>query len=91
MMADVGTMNRMPKQIPEAVMRELAYTGRSIDGAEAQRIGLVNRTFADQGALLTGVMVAGIVVTGVVFRRASKATAYRTYRHYPLKDGHRPL
>uniref|UniRef100_UPI002DD68EA7 enoyl-CoA hydratase-related protein n=1 Tax=Pseudorhodoferax sp. TaxID=1993553 RepID=UPI002DD68EA7 len=27
MMADVGTMNRMPKQIPEAVMRELAYTG----------------------------------------------------------------
>ena len=27
MMADVGTLNRMPKQIPEAVMRELAYTG----------------------------------------------------------------
>jgi len=32
-------------------------------------------------------VVAGIVVTGVVFRRASKAAAYRTYRHYPLKDG----
>ena len=29
-------------------------------------------------------VVAGIVVTGVVFRRASKAAAYR---HYPLKDG----
>lgn len=32
-------------------------------------------------------VVAGIVVTGLVFRRASKATAYRTYRHHPLKDG----
>ena len=32
-------------------------------------------------------VVAGIVVTGLVFRRASKATGYRTYRHYPLKDG----
>jgi len=32
-------------------------------------------------------VVAGIVVTSLVFRRASKATAYRTYRHYPLKDG----
>ena len=32
-------------------------------------------------------VVAGIVVTGLVFRRASKAAAYRTYRHFPLKDG----
>jgi hypothetical protein len=34
------------------------------------------------------VLVAvGFVFTGLVFRRASKAAAYRTYRHYPLKDG----
>ncbi len=32
-------------------------------------------------------VVAGIVVTGLVFRRAYKAATYRTYRHYPLKDG----
>lgn len=32
-------------------------------------------------------VVAGIVVTGLVFRWASKTTPYRTYRHYPLKDG----
>lgn len=32
-------------------------------------------------------VVAGILVTGVVFRQASKAMPYRTYRHYPLKDG----
>jgi uncharacterized RmlC-like cupin family protein len=28
-------------------------------------------------------VVAGIVVTSLVFRQASKSTAYRTYRHYP--------
>ncbi len=27
MMADVGTLQRLPKQLPEAVVRELAYTG----------------------------------------------------------------
>ena len=32
-------------------------------------------------------VVTGIVVTSLVFRQASKSTAYRTYRHYPLKDG----
>lgn len=37
------------------MMRELAYTGRTIDGAEAQRIALVNRTFDDQASLLDGV------------------------------------
>ena len=32
-------------------------------------------------------VVTGIVVTSWVFARASASTAYRTYRHYPLKDG----
>jgi len=32
-------------------------------------------------------VVCGIVVTDLVFRRASKVAVYRTYRHYPLKDG----
>lgn len=55
MAADVGTLQRLPRLIGDGMMRELAYTGRTIDGAEAQRLGLVNRTFADQDALLEGV------------------------------------
>ena len=42
MMADVGTMNRMPRQIPEAVMRELAYTGDRLGAERAERLGFVN-------------------------------------------------
>lgn len=56
MAADVGTLQRLPRIIGDGVMRELAFTGRTIDGEEAQRIGLVNRTYADQEALLDGVM-----------------------------------
>ena len=55
MAADVGTLQRLPRIIGDGMMRELAYTGRSIDGEEAQRLGLVNRTYADQAALFDGV------------------------------------
>ncbi len=55
MAADVGTLQRLPRIIGDGMMRELAYTGRTIDGEEALRLGLVNRTYADQDALLNGV------------------------------------
>jgi enoyl-CoA hydratase len=55
MAADVGTLQRLPRLIGDGMMREMAYTGRNVDAHEAQRIGLVNRTFADQPQLLEGV------------------------------------
>ncbi len=55
MAADVGTLQRLPHIIGDGMMRELAYTGRTIEGEEAQRIGLVNRTYPDQEALMDGV------------------------------------
>jgi enoyl-CoA hydratase len=55
MAADVGTLQRLPRLIGDGMMREMAYTGRNVDAAEAQRIGLVNRTFADLPQLLDGV------------------------------------
>ena len=30
MTADVGTLQRMPKLVPEGVVREMAYTGRNM-------------------------------------------------------------
>ena len=55
MTADVGTLQRLPKLIPEGVCRELAYTGRRMPAAEAKAVGLVNEVFPDQEALLEGV------------------------------------
>ncbi len=54
--ADVGTFPRLVKLIPEGIVRELAYTGRPMPAAEAKEAGLVNRVFADQAAMLDGVM-----------------------------------
>ncbi|MBK8321857.1 MAG: crotonase/enoyl-CoA hydratase family protein [Betaproteobacteria bacterium] len=56
MTADVGTLQRLPRLVGEGMARELAYTGRVVDGAEAQAIGLVNRCFATPEALGEGVM-----------------------------------
>ncbi|MEG1328828.1 MAG: crotonase/enoyl-CoA hydratase family protein, partial [Janthinobacterium sp.] len=55
MAADVGTLQRLPRIIGDGIMRELAYTGRNVDADEALRIGLVNRVYDDQAALLDGV------------------------------------
>ena len=56
MTADVGTLQRLPKIVPEGVVRELAYTGRRMSAARAREVGLVNEVFADHAALLAGVL-----------------------------------
>mgnify|MGYP001408009647 FL=1 len=55
MTADVGTLQRLPRLVGEGITRELAYTGRDVDAAEARSIGLVNRVFDSREALLAGV------------------------------------
>jgi enoyl-CoA hydratase len=55
MTADVGTFPRLVKLIPEGIVRELAYTGRRMSAREAHEVGLVNRVFPDQKAMLEGV------------------------------------
>jgi enoyl-CoA hydratase len=56
MTADVGTFPRLVKLIPEGIVRELAYTGRRMAAQEARDVGLVNRVYSDQAAMLDGVM-----------------------------------
>jgi len=53
--ADVGTLQRLPKIVGEGVARELAYTGRPVSGTEAQALRLVNGVFPDLDALMAGV------------------------------------
>ncbi len=56
MMADVGTFNRMPKQIPEAVVRELGYTGDRLSAERAERLGFVNGLFDTHEQLVAGAL-----------------------------------
>jgi enoyl-CoA hydratase len=64
MVADVGTLQRLPKLIPEAVVKELAYTGRRLPAARAQALGLVNEVFDSAESLLGGAMQAAREIAG---------------------------
>ncbi len=55
MFADVGTLQRLPKLIPEGVARELAYTGENLTPERAERLGLYNAVLDDTAALRTHV------------------------------------
>lgn len=46
MVADLGSLQRLPALIGEGYTRELAFTGKDIDAADAARMGLVNEVFA---------------------------------------------
>ena len=45
--ADVGTLQRLPKIVTAGHVAELAYTGKDIDGQRAEKIGLVNDVYED--------------------------------------------
>lgn len=52
MVADVGTLQRLPYLIPEGLVRELAYTGRRLTAERALQAGLVNEVFETQEAMV---------------------------------------
>ena len=52
--ADVGSLARLPLILNDGHLRELALTGKDIDAARAEKIGLVNDVFADAEAALAG-------------------------------------
>lgn len=52
MVADLGTLQRLPKLIGDGIVREMAYTGRNVLGKEAEKIGLVNNSYASKEEML---------------------------------------
>lgn len=56
MTADVGTLQRLPKIIPEGIARELAYTGDRMPAERALACGLVNQVFDDPDSLVAGTL-----------------------------------
>jgi enoyl-CoA hydratase len=50
--ADLGSLQRLPRIIGHGHTRELAFTGKDIDAERALRIGLVNDVLSDEAALL---------------------------------------
>jgi enoyl-CoA hydratase len=56
MVADVGTLQRLPKLLPMGLVKELAYTGRRLSADNALKHGLVTQVFESQEALVAGAL-----------------------------------
>jgi len=50
--ADIGTLQRLPKLIGESQTRELAFTGRTFSGREAEELGLVLKCFSTHDQMM---------------------------------------
>jgi enoyl-CoA hydratase len=56
MVADVGTLQRLPKLVPLGVVKELAYTGRRLPAQKALEYGLVNELFETREAMMAAAL-----------------------------------
>lgn len=64
MMADLGTLQRLPRLLPEAIVRELAYTGDRLPASEAHRLGFANHLFATQDDMLAAARAMAAKIAG---------------------------
>jgi enoyl-CoA hydratase len=54
MMADVGSLQRLPYLLPDAVLRQMAFCGTTLLAAQAEALGFVNGVSADPLAAALG-------------------------------------
>jgi enoyl-CoA hydratase len=88
MVADVGTLQRLPRLIGDGMARELAYTGRRLDATEAREMRLVNRVYASREAMADGVreLAASIAAKSPLSIRGSKEMMLYA-RDHTIADG----
>ena len=88
MVADLGTLQRLPKIIAPGMAAEMAYTGRKVFGAEAKSIGLVNQVYATKEEMLEGVnkLAAIIAAKSPLSIRGTKEMLLYS-RDHSVQDG----
>lgn len=69
--ADLGTIQRLIHLLPEGLVRELVFTGRRMDMAEAARFGLVNRVEDSRESLIA----AALELAGTIAAKSPLAVA----------------
>lgn len=63
LMADLGSLQRLPLSLPEGIVRELAFTGEKLSAERAERLGFVNRLFANYDEMLEGVFAVAKTIS----------------------------
>lgn len=83
MVADVGTLQRLPRIVGPGHARELVFTGRDFDAAHAERIGLVNRVLPDAESLFddADALAQEIAANAPLTVRGAKHVMVEAQRH----------
>ena len=68
--ADMGACNMLPRIIGAGRAAELLYTGRSMDGSEAERWGFYNKLCAPEALLADAQGIARLLADGPTFAHA---------------------
>jgi enoyl-CoA hydratase len=88
MVADVGTLQRLPLQMPSGLVRELAYTGRRLTAEEAKACGFVNQVFATREKLVEGVLdIARTIAAKTPLAIAGSKEMLNYARDHSIEDG----
>ena len=66
MMADVGSLQRLPHKLPDAILREMAFTGATLTAARAKECGFVN-------AIAEDAIAQALATAGEIAQRAPLA------------------
>lgn len=61
--ADLGSLQRLPGIVGQGIARELAFTGREFKGREAMEMGLVNGLFSTKPKLVEGTLAQAEALT----------------------------
>lgn len=87
MMADLGGLQRLPYLLPDAVLRELAFTGKALTAERALALGLVNEVLPDQKAMLERVMeIADEVASRAPLAISASKEAINYARDHSIQD-----
>lgn len=88
MVADVGTLQRLPRLVGDGMAREWAYTGRTVLASEAAELRLVNRVFATRQELHDGVRALAATIAAkspLALRGTKEMISYA--RDHSVADG----
>ncbi len=87
MMADLGGLQRLPYLLPDAVLRELAFTGKALTAERALSLGLINEVFPDQKTMLEHVLeVADVVASRAPLAVSASKEAINYARDHNIQD-----
>lgn len=87
MMADLGSLQRLPRLLPVGIVRELAFTGEPLSAARAKQCGLVNEVYDDHESLLSAVLqVAKKIAAQSPLAIAASKQAINYAIDHPVED-----